>query len=109
MSAYGGEYDASRVENVEELPGYGISADYRGRRVHIGNLRMMEQQGLSVEQVRSIGTVIYVALEDRYAGYIVIEDSIRHKCQMDDEDAPGAVQRGPCPCSQATAAPPATR
>ena len=77
MSAYGGEYDASRVENVEELPGYGISADYRGRRVHIGNLRMMEQQGLSVEQVRSIGTVIYVALEDRYAGYIVIEDSIR--------------------------------
>ena len=81
MSAYGGEYDASRVENVEELPGYGISADYRGRRVHIGNLRMMEQQGLSVEQVRSIGTVIYVALEDRYAGYIVIEDSIRHNAR----------------------------
>ena len=75
MSAYGGEYD------VEEMPGYGISASYNGSRVHIGNLRMMEEQGLAVEQVRTIGTVIYVAREDRYAGYIVIEDQIRENAR----------------------------
>ncbi len=77
MSACGGEYDPDRVTDVEELPGYGISASYNGSRVHIGNLRMMEEQGLAVEQVKTIGTVIYVAREGQYAGYIVIEDRIR--------------------------------
>lgn len=77
MSAYGGTYDPERVTDVEEMPGYGISASYNGSRVHIGNLRMMEEQGLAVEQVKTIGTVIYVAREDQYAGYIVIEDRIR--------------------------------
>lgn len=66
---------------MEEMPGYGISASYNGSRVHIGNLRMMEEQGLAVEQVRTIGTVIYVAREDQYAGYIVIEDQIRENAR----------------------------
>lgn len=77
MNAYGGVYDPARVGDVEESPGYGISATYNGKRIHIGNARMMEQQGLHPEPVKTIGTVIHVATEEQYAGYIVIEDQIR--------------------------------
>lgn len=77
MNAYGGIYDASKVHNVEEMPGYGISADYCGRHVYIGNIRMMEEQGLYVEKVKTTGTAIYVAEDGQYDGYIVIEDCIR--------------------------------
>lgn len=77
MNAFGGTYDPSGVEQVEETPGYGISAVYKGKKVHIGNARMMEQIGLQPEEVKTIGTVIHVAADGQYAGYIVIEDHIR--------------------------------
>lgn len=81
MNAYGGAYDPSRVEHVEELPGSGISADYCGGRVYIGTARLMEEKGFMPENVRTVGTVIHVAQEQRYLGYIVIEDRIRENAR----------------------------
>lgn len=77
MNAYGGEYDPERVEQIKERPGYGISATYKGVRVHIGNLRMAEKYDVKVDKVKTTGTVIYVIASKQYAGYIIIEDKIR--------------------------------
>lgn len=77
MNAYGGEYDPSRVEQVEEIPGCGIHAVYQGVEVHIGNRRMAELCHVKVEKIKTGGTVIYVIAKGAYAGYIVVEDRIK--------------------------------
>lgn len=81
MKAFGGEYDPSRVEQVEEEPGYGISAVYSGMEVHIGNLRMARKYGVSVKPVRTAGTVIYLIAEGKLGGYLIIEDKIRESAR----------------------------
>lgn len=77
MTAYEGKYDKTKVKRVKEEPGYGISATYDGERVHIGNLRMAEKYHVEADRVKSSGTVIYVIKGNKYAGYIVISDTIK--------------------------------
>lgn len=64
-----------RVEDVRELPGYGITARIDGRTVCVGNLRLMERNGLAAPQVD--GTAVYVSLDDEYLGAIVLGDTLR--------------------------------
>ena len=77
MNAYGGEYDASRVTQVEEQPGYGISARYEGKNIHIGNSRMAGLYGVEVDEIETEDTVIYVLVESEYGGYIVVGDRLK--------------------------------
>lgn len=77
MNAYGGEYDASRVTQVEEQPGYGISAKYEGKNIHIGNSRMAGLYGVEVDEIETEDTVIYVLVESEYGGYIVVGDRLK--------------------------------
>ncbi len=77
MSAYTGTYDKTKVRRVREVPGFGISADYDGNRVHIGNRRMAKKHWVEAEEVRTEGTVIYVIVRNEYAGYIIISDTIK--------------------------------
>lgn len=77
LAAYDGRLDKSRVRRVKEAPGFGISATYDGKRVHIGNYRMLEKQNIERSRIRRPGTVIYLVADKKYAGYIVIADSVK--------------------------------
>lgn len=75
--AYGKEPDRGRVSEVEELSGKGIRALVDARRVLAGNHRLMEAEGVVCEEPRSTGTVIHIAVDGVYAGYIVISDVVK--------------------------------
>lgn len=76
-AAYKGRYDKTKVARVREDAGYGVSALYDGEWVHIGNRRMAERYQVETDRVKTPGSVLYVIIKRRYAGYIVIADSIR--------------------------------
>lgn len=77
QAAYKGSYDRKLVRKIHEEPGFGISATYDGKRVHIGNFYMADRYDVPVERIKSKGTVLYVIVEDRYAGHIIITDEIK--------------------------------
>lgn len=76
-AAYGKPIDVSLVEDVEEIPGHGIRARVEGRAVLVGNGKLMKQMGIPYVECRSIGTVVYVACDGKFAGTIVISDTIK--------------------------------
>lgn len=77
QEAYGQEIDRSRVEGIEEQPGYGIRANVDGLEVSVGNTRLMNRQGIFYRPVTEAGTAVYIAVDGEYAGYILISDVIR--------------------------------
>ena len=76
-AAYGKEIDTSRVTDVEELGGHGVTAKVDGKPVAAGNARLMERLGLSAPAVSETGTVVHVAIDGRYAGYLLISDVVK--------------------------------
>lgn len=76
-TAYKGRYDKSRVRKIREEAGYGVHALYDGEWVHIGSHRMAERYHVETDRVKTPGSVLYVIVKNRYAGYIVISDAIR--------------------------------
>ena len=76
--------DAGRVSGVEEIAGHGVMAQVDGRRVAVGNRRLMERQGVSAAPCELPGTIVYVAVDGAYAGHIVISD-------LPKEDAKAAI------------------
>ncbi len=84
MQAYGKEVDSARLKDVEEEAGHGICAVMDGHRILAGNIRLMEGRGIKAAQTEEIGTIVHVAKEKEYMGYIVIADEVK-------EDAPEAV------------------
>ncbi len=77
--AYGGEIDKERVTDVEETGGHGVTALVDGVRAAAGNARLMEKLGLSCEGNTGIGTVIHLAVEGVYAGYILVSDVVKEQ------------------------------
>ena len=75
--ACGKELDPARVDQVEELGGYGITAQVDGRPAAVGNARLMAKLGLTVPAASQPGTLVYVAIDGAYAGYIVISDVVK--------------------------------
>ncbi len=84
--AYGQEIDKNRVGEVQELHGFGVKATIDGKRVYIGNSRFMEQENIKYEKIEELQTVAHVAVDNQYAGYIIIADIIR-------EDARDTMQK----------------
>ena len=82
--AYGKEIDAALISNVKEIPGQGVTATVDGRFVAAGNARLMQMLGITVEDPGDAATVVHVAVDGEYKGYIVIADVIK-------EDAAKAV------------------
>ena len=76
-AAYGKEIDSARVTDVEELGGHGVTAKVDGKPVAAGNARLMERLGLSAPAVSETGTVVHVAIDGRYAGYLLIADVVK--------------------------------
>ena len=75
--ACGKELDPARVDKVEELGGYGITAQVDGRPAAVGNARLMAKLGLTVPAASQPGTLVYVAIDGAYAGYILISDVVK--------------------------------
>ena len=75
--AYGKEIDRNRVKDVEEISGNGIMAKVDGLPVACGNDKLMRRLGLDPVPCHSIGTIIHVAVDGRYAGHIVISDVLK--------------------------------
>ena len=76
-AAYGKEIDSARVTDVEELGGHGVTAKVDGKAVAAGNARLMERLGLSAPAVSETGTVVHIAIDGRYAGYLLIADVVK--------------------------------
>ena len=72
--AYGKEIDRSRVTDIQEISGNGVTAKVDGREVAAGNDKLMELLGISYIGCHSIGTIIHMAVDGKYAGHIVISD-----------------------------------
>ena len=81
-AAYGKEIDQSRVTDVEELGGYGVTAKVDGKAVACGNARLMAKLSLTVPAVTEAGTIVHVAIDGKYAGYLLIADVVKpHSAQ----------------------------
>ena len=76
-AAWGGEVDAEQVTDVEELGGYGLTAKVDGHTVAVGNRRLMEKLGLATVQPQQAGTVVFVAVDGAYAGWILLGDVVK--------------------------------
>lgn len=74
--AYAKELDLGRVSGIEEIAGHGVSAIVDGKKVLAGNKKLMDKYGIATE-MHDEGTVVYVAVENSYAGCIVISDIIK--------------------------------
>lgn len=87
--ACGKELKLERIHDVNEIPGYGISAVVDGKQVYAGNAKMMAEQKISMHKLSNhepIGTTIHIAVDGEYAGYLEIQDEIKptSKAAMED-------------------------
>ena len=75
--AYGKELDKSRVSDVEEIGGNGVTAKVDGKAAAIGNGRLMERLGIAYQDCSQAGTVVHIAVEGSYMGHILISDRLK--------------------------------
>ena len=75
--AYGKEIDNNRVSDAKEISGHGVSAVVDGHEVAAGNVKLMKQMNIQAAVPTSVGTEIHVAVDGRYAGYILISDVVK--------------------------------
>ena len=75
--AYGKPLDPGRVTDVEEISGNGVTAKVDGVRVAAGNSKLMEKLGVDCMECHSVGTVVHMAVDGKYAGHILISDQIK--------------------------------
>ena len=89
LRAYGKAPDRSRVTDVEEISGHGVTATVDGRSVAVGNDRLMNRLGVAFNPCPHVGTILHVAVDGTYAGHIVIRDQLKDHAR----EAMAALQR----------------
>lgn len=75
--AYGKELDLKKISSIEEIAGHGVCAQVDGKKVFVGNMRLMQREQVQVLTEHKEGTVCYVAIDGVYGGCIVISDVIK--------------------------------
>ena len=75
--AYGQVIDNSRVSDVEEVGGHGVTATIDGKIVAVGNDKLMEKLGIEYKSCHKVGTIVHVAVDGKYEGHIIISDVIK--------------------------------
>ena len=83
--AYGKEINSSEIKEVNEVAGNGVKAVVNGEAILVGSSRLLETYGINIKDTECSGTVVYVAANNKYLGYIVIADKIK-------EDAGDAIE-----------------
>lgn len=77
VKSYGQEIDKNKVSYYEEISGYGVKAIIQDKLVIAGNARLMEQENIAYARNQDIGTVVYIALDGEYIGYLTISDKVK--------------------------------
>ena len=80
-AAWGGEVQNGQVTDVEDLGGYGLTARVDGHAVAVGNKRLMEKLGLNPAEPQQAGTVVFVAVDGVYAGWILLGDVVKDRAR----------------------------
>ena len=75
--AYGKQIDKSKIKSTEELSGRGIVAIINGKNVLVGNEKLLSENNIEFEKNNDVGTILYVAIDNKYVGNIVIADKIK--------------------------------
>lgn len=75
--AYGKVIDASKISDVNEISGNGVLAVVDGKKVAAGNSKLMDKLGVEYTDCSKVGTVVYVAVDGKYCGYILISDALK--------------------------------
>ena len=74
---YSNEIDENIIGNIEEIGGYGIIANIENKEVLVGNDKLMAKKNIAYEKCGEAGTILYVAIDNKFAGYILISDKIK--------------------------------
>ena len=77
LKAYGKEIEVNKISDVQEIPGHGITAQIEGKLVAAGNIKLMQSLGILVQEPEQIGSIVYVAVDGIYKGYILISDIVK--------------------------------
>ena len=75
--AYGRDIDRSKVSEIEDIAGHGVAANVSGKKVYLGNIKLMERTNALVSEEHNEGTVVYISEDSKYLGCIVISDKIK--------------------------------
>lgn len=79
---YGKDIDENGVTDIKEIAGHGVSAEVDGKRVLVGNLKLMKEEHIAVSTEHNEGTVVYVSEDGKYAGCIVISDVVKPNTKL---------------------------
>ena len=79
---YGKDIDENNVKDIKEIAGHGVSAAVDGKRVLVGNLKLMKEEHIAVSTEHNEGTVVYVSEDGKYAGCIVISDVVKPNTKL---------------------------
>ncbi|MCX7923491.1 MAG: heavy metal translocating P-type ATPase [Clostridia bacterium] len=85
VKAYGQEIDKRLISDYDEISGYGIKVIVKGKLVLAGNTKLMVKENISYDDIEEVGTVVHIAIDGKYTGYIVISDEVK-------EDSKNAIQ-----------------
>lgn len=84
--AYGKEINNNIIEKIEEISGMGITAKIDGKDILVGNDKLMKEKEINYTKCNEIGTILYVAIQNKYSGYIVISDKIKQDSKKTIEE-----------------------
>lgn len=77
LNYYNKSVDLEKIENYEEIAAYGIKVGYNGEHILAGNEKLMRKENIFYSPAKEVGTVVYIAVNKVYRGYIVISDEIK--------------------------------
>ena len=85
LKAYGKNIDKDKIESYDEISGHGTKVKYRGKEILAGNIKLMKKENIGYNQEELPGTVVHIAIDGEYAGYILISDEVK-------EDSAAAIK-----------------
>lgn len=83
-AAWNQKFDLSRIDKIEEISGKGITAEFDGKKVAAGNIKMLQDFGVSLPQKVANKTAVYIVIDGKYSGFVAVEDELKN-------DAPAAI------------------
>ncbi len=86
LAAYGKDVDVALVQDAQEIPGHGVVVKIDNREILAGNEKLLASRGIAFEDADEVGTLIYIGEDNRYLGYILIEDEIKKDAAKAVED-----------------------
>ena len=85
-NAYGKSVDEKIIDDYNEISGHGTVVKVQGKEIFAGNAKLMRKENITFKQPETVGTLVHVAVDGKYAGYIVISDEVK-------EDSKQAIQK----------------